>query len=109
MLLPLFINAAFAEAGEQSTTPRALKSMDLRNSDELAWLKKNNPSHYEKIQKILYAHDASGSAPAENWMRVHMKAGDVNHSHVTLTSLPAKKVLRFVLDDVRYTVIVVAR
>lgn len=106
LLLLLFVNAALAGERER-VKPRVIKAVDLRNAEELAWLKQHNPSHYEKVQKILYAHKVPGKTSVTQWMRVHMKATEIDHSHITLTSLPPKTLLKFVLDDTRYTAIVV--
>lgn len=102
-MLMLAFSAA-VQAGE--TTVRG--SIDLRNPQALEQLERSNPAHFDKILQILETLRDQPDLAEGEWLEVMFDARDVDLSRYLIkTSHPPKQLLRFTLDDVRYTLHVV--
>lgn len=83
-------------------------SIDLRNIDALEQVKKSNPAHFEKIEQILAGLLEQPKRVEADWLRTNFNAHNVQlHRGLIKTSYPPKQLLRFMLDDVRYTMYVI--
>jgi len=92
-----------ALAGDTAAT----HAIDLRASHALKKLKQSNPAHFEKIQRMLDGLHEEPKRAEGDWLQVNFNARDVDLSrHIIRTSNPPKQLLRFTLDDVRYTLYV---
>ena len=83
-------------------------SVDLRAPQALGRLQKDNPAHFRKIQELLAGLADEPKLAEGEWLQVTFGVRDVDLSkHLLRTSNPPKQLLRFTLDDVRYTMYVV--
>ena len=78
------------------------KVMNLNDPIDMAEVAKINPAHYEKIEKIIKGINRQRSEQVARWIKVTFKANDVIFPEILLVSLPPKRRLSFVLDDIRY-------
>jgi hypothetical protein len=101
--LPLF-GWTFIAAADELPSRHAV---DLDEPGVLAALQNSNPTHYDKIRKILEGVLQQSDARVPRWMQVTFNALDVKYVPIVLTSHPAKRRLSFSLDATRYEVIVV--
>jgi len=82
-------------------------TIDLRAPHALEKLQKANPAHFEKIQRVLDGLHEEPKRAEGDWLQVNFNARDVDLSrHLIRTSNPPKQLLRFTLDDARYTMYV---
>jgi hypothetical protein len=80
------------------------RSVDLRGADALHQLQAANPEHFDKIRQILRALSERPRRVEEGWLQTAFDARDVALSGLLIhTSNPPKQVLRFTLEDTRYT------
>jgi hypothetical protein len=89
-----------------STTAPA-PHVDLNESGALEALRQSNPTHYEKIRRILDGILQQPDTRVPRWMQVNFDARDVTYAPVVLTSHPPKRRLSFALDATRYEAIIV--
>lgn len=83
-------------------------TVDLRDASALQQLEQSNPAHYAKIREILEGLTAHPEHAESNWLETAFDARDVELSRLLLeTSNPPRQMLRFTLDDTRYTLHVV--
>lgn len=83
-------------------------AVDLRDSAALQQLERANPAHYAKIRQILAELTAHPERVESDWLQASFAAHDVELSQLLLkTSNPPRQLLRFTLDDTRYTLHVV--
>lgn len=87
--------------------PPSQRAVDLNEPGVLEALQHSNPTHYDKIRRILQGvlQQADGGVP--RWLQATFNARDVTYVPIVLTSHPAKRRLSFSLDATRYDVIVV--
>lgn len=84
-----------------STTARAV---DLRDAAALADLQRTRPAHYATIRRILADLEQQPVRAEGDWLQTNFAARDVELSRLLLkTSDPPRQLLRFTLDDTRYT------
>ena len=87
--------------------PPSRRAVDLNEPGALEALQNSNPTHYEKIRRILEGVLKRSDAGVPRWMPATFNARDVTYVPIVLTSHPAKRRLSFSLDATRYEVIVV--
>jgi hypothetical protein len=93
---------AFAGAATKGGT------VDLRAPHALERLQRDNPAHFNKIQQMLAGLTDEPKRAESDWLQVTFGARDVDLSrHLIRTSNPPRQLLRFTLDDVRYTMYVI--
>jgi hypothetical protein len=79
-------------------------TVDLRDPAALVQLERSNPEHYRKIRQILAGLLEQPDRAESDWLQTTFGASDVEVSRYLLkTSYPPKQMLRFQLDNVRYT------
>src|SRR5262245_43952790 len=94
--------AAVAAAGD--ATPR--RTINLNEPGALEVLQHANPTHYEKVRKILEGVLRQPAADVQRWIQTTFDGRDVRYAPIMLTSDPPKKRLSFALEDTRYEAIV---
>ncbi len=82
------------------------RALDLNEPGVLEALQASNPTHYEKVRKILEGVLHQPDARVPRWMQANFDARDVKYVPIVLTSHPPKKRLSFSLDATRYEAIV---
>ena len=100
----LLFGWTFLAAADEVPSRRAV---DLNEPGVLEALQRSNPSHYDKILRILEDVLQKSDAGVPRWMQTTFNARDVKYVPIVLTSHPAKRRLSFSLDATRYEVIVV--
>jgi hypothetical protein len=83
-----------------------VRTVNLDQPGALQALQRSNPTHYEKIQKIMDQLLRQPDAEVPHWMQANFDARDATYGPILLTSLPPKRRLSFTLDDTRYEAIV---
>lgn len=87
---------------------RAEGAIDLRSPHALEQLERTNPEHFDKIRRMLETLREQPDLAEGDWLEVAFDARDVDLSRYLIkTSHPPKQLLKFTLDDVRYTMHVV--
>jgi hypothetical protein len=79
--------------------------VDLDEPGALEALQRSNPTHHEKVQKILADLPRQPERAVPRWMQTSFDARDVSYRPVLLTSNPPKRRLSFALDDTRYEIL----
>jgi hypothetical protein len=88
----------------------AADAVDLREAAALENLRHSNPAHFAMIQGILKDLAEKPERVEGDWLQTNFDARDVELSGLVLkTSYPPRQLLRFNLDDTRYTLDVVRR
>src|SRR5687768_687345 len=77
----------------------------LSSPEALEQLARENPAHHAKVQRILAEIQKQPIDSVRNWMKAEFGAENVLYTPSLLTSDPAKKYVRFNLDDTRYTAV----
>ena len=86
----------------------AADAVDLRDGAALEQLRHSNPTHFALIQRILRELAEKPERVEGDWLQTNFDARDVEWSRLLLkTSYPPRQLLRFKLDDTRYTLDVV--
>jgi hypothetical protein len=82
----------------------ALRTVDLRDAAAFAALQQTHPVHYATIRQIVAALQEQPQRAEGDWLQATFDARDVELSRLLLkTSYPPRQLLRFTLDDTRYT------
>ena len=81
-------------------------TVDLDAPGTIEAVRAANPSHYDRIVKIIEGvlHQPDPTVP--RWAEVNFNARDVTYTPVVMTSHPPKRRLSFILDDTRYETVV---
>ena len=89
-------------------TPPALAAgtVDLDVPGALDGLQSANPTHYEKVVRILEGVRNRPAATVARWLQVGFDARNVDYAPIVLTSHPAKRRLSFALDDTHYVAVI---
>jgi hypothetical protein len=87
--------------------PPSRRTVDLNEPGALEALQKANPTHYDKIRRILEGVLQQSDARVPRWMQATFHARDVKYVPIVLTSHPAKRRLSFSLDATRYELMIV--
>ena len=82
------------------------RTVDLDRPGALEALERSNPTHYEKVLKIVEGVVRQPDAKVPQWIAVTFNGRDVDYAPVVMTSYPPKRRLSFALDDTRYVTIV---
>lgn len=107
LLVIISANSARAESPRVRITPPPRYTVYLDGVSDLDQLKKSNPEHYERAQRILTAADYLCAPGPPRTEFAAASARGVNCSaHLLRTSNPPKFTLSFVLDDTRYIALV---
>jgi hypothetical protein len=81
--------------------------IDLRAPQALEELRRKNPAHFDKVRRMLAGLEEEPSRVEGDWLQVTFDARDIDLSRLLIkTSNPPKQLLRFSLDEVRYTMYV---
>ena len=83
------------------------RTVDLDAPGAMERVRAANPSHFDKIVKIIEGVARQPDSAVPRWMRVNFAAQDVNYRPIVMTSYPPKRRLSFALDDTRYEAVVV--
>ena len=82
----------------------AARTVDLRDAAALADLQRTRPAHYATVRRILADLEQQPDRADGDWLQTNFDARDVELSRLLLkTSYPPRQLLRFTLDDTRYT------
>jgi hypothetical protein len=80
------------------------RTVDLRDAAALQQLRQSNPAHFATIERILADLSEQPQRVEGDWLQTNFDARDVELSRLLLkTSYPPRQLLRFTLDDTRYT------
>jgi hypothetical protein len=83
-------------------------SVDLRDAAALQQLRQSNPAHFAAIERILAALTREPARAEGDWLQANFPVHDVELTRMLLkTSNPPRQLLRFTLDDTRYTLHVI--
>jgi len=85
-----------------ATVAQSSEPIDLDNPRNLEAVQRDHPKHYAKIQQILADVPRQPARDVAKWMHTQFDARDVLYTDLLMTSLPAKKRLRFSLDQDAY-------
>lgn len=107
LVLIITANVALAESPRAQITPPPRRTVYLHGASDLDQLRKSNPDHYARAQRILAAADYLCAPGPPRTEFAAASARDVSCSAVLLrTSNPPKFNVSFVLDDTRYIALV---
>jgi hypothetical protein len=107
-----FCFAAAAAEGEEwlrlapdAETIVVQKRVDLRSDGALEALQRSNPRHFGQVRRVLVRMREAPTAGPEHWFPKHVQAKDLEFSELWMQpAFPPRRLMRFTLDDVRYTV-----
>jgi hypothetical protein len=86
----------------------AMRTVDLRDAAALQQLRQTNPAHFASVRRILDGLAQDPRRAEGDWLEANFDASDVELSRMLMkTSYPPRQLLRFTLDDTRYTLHVV--
>ena len=95
----------FATATAADLDVRRMVDLDAPRAMER--VRSGNPTHFDKIVKIIEGVTQQPDSAVPRWVRVNFDAREVNYRPIVMTSHPPKRRLSFALDDTRYEVVVV--
>lgn len=103
-MLKLMVAALLISIGEFAFAagPYPSKHVDLSDAGAMTKILVSNPTHYEKIQHIIYGLSKHRYTDVPRWLRTRFKAENVSYSYFMLTTSPGQRNLSFVLGDTRY-------
>jgi len=94
----------FASAALSLCFSATAADIDLRAPGALEALLRTNPVHYAKVTEVIELAQQFPEAGPARWLPATINASEVQHTRGLLkTSYPPKETLRFMLDEVRYT------
>src|SRR5882724_1152356 len=105
LTVALLVLTSVAIATAADIGPR--RTVDLDAPGAMERVRAANPSHFDKIVKIIEGVARQPDSAVPRWMRVNFDAQDVNYRPIVMTSYPPKRRLSFALDDTRYEAVVV--
>ena len=80
--------------------------IDLDVPGALDALARSNPTHYDKVQRIVAGVKTRSDPEVLDWLRVNFDAKEVKYVALLMVSLPPKRRLSFTLDDKSYVKII---
>jgi len=89
---------AVAVAGEFNSA----RTINLNKPGALETLQQSNPTHYDKVRKILDGILQQPDADVPRWIQTSFDARNVSYAPFLLTTRPPKRRLSFALDETRY-------
>jgi hypothetical protein len=102
-LVPVAVPMTLARADDPRPAVAA-HGVDLRDGAALERLREANPAHYAAIRQIVAGLQEQPDRAEGDWLQATFDARDVELSRLLLkTSHPPRQLLRFTLDDTRYT------
>jgi len=81
------------------------RTINLNKPGALEALEQSNPTHYEKIRKILDAVLDQPDEAVPRWIQTSFNARSISYAPILMTSDPPKRRLSFTLDEARYEVV----
>jgi hypothetical protein len=93
--------------GAAAEGPPVRRVVDLDAPGAFEAIQTSNPTHYDKIRRILQGVLQQPEARVAQWMLTTFDARDVAYVPVVLTSQPPQRRLAFALDATRYEVTLV--
>ena len=93
---------AAAAAGDATSA----RTVNLNKPGALEALQRSNPTHHEKVRRILDGILQQPDAAVPRWIETNFEARNVSYAPILLTSDPPKRRLSLALDDTRYEAIV---
>src|SRR3954469_6517503 len=105
LVVPVAASAGTLAAGTTSSAPR--NTVVLDDSSVFEAIRRNDPARYEKIQQVLRVAEVE---PCESLPGLLKTRFDVNarcRGFMLYTSLPAKTLLNFTVEDTAYVAYVV--
>lgn len=94
--------SAVAAAGD--ATPG--RTINLNEAGALEALQHYNPTHYEKVRRIVEGIFQQPGTAVPRWIQTNFDARNVSYAPILLTSDPPKRRLSFALDNTHYKAIV---
>jgi len=82
------------------------RTVDLNKPGALEGLQQSNPTHYDKVRKILEGVLQQPDAAVPRWIQTTFDGRDVSYAPILMTSDPPKRRLSFALDNTRYEAVV---
>src|SRR5262249_13811233 len=89
---------AVAVAGDANPA----RTVNLNKPGALETLQQSNPTHYDKVRKILNGIPQQPDADVPRWIQTSFDARNVSYAPFLLTTRPPKRRLSFALDETRY-------
>ena len=89
---------AVAVAGDANPA----RTVNLNKPGVLETLRQSNPTHYEKVRKILNGIPQQPDADVPRWIQTSFDARNVSYAPILMTTRPPKRRLSFALDETRY-------
>jgi hypothetical protein len=83
------------------------QAINLNEPGAIEALQRSNPTHYEKVRRILEGVLYQPDAVVPRWMQANFDAREVKYVPIVLTSHPPKRRISFSLDATRYEAVVV--
>ena len=80
--------------------------VDFNHIDTIDELRRENPTDYRTIRKIITVLDGQPLPRKRGWMEASYRVRDVHYDSLLMTSLPPKKHVYITLDDTTYHAIV---
>ena len=100
MIIGMLVLATFLSYAADRPSSRRI---DLNKPGAMEQLAQENPTHHAKVQRILAEVQRHPIDSVPKWMKTEFDADQVVYDAVLLkTSDPAKRHLRFKLDDTSY-------
>ena len=78
------------------------RTVNLNKPGALETLQQSNPTHYEKVRKILDGILQQPDADVPRWIQTSFDARNVSYAPILMTTRPPKRRLSFALDETRY-------
>ena len=95
----------FATATAADVDVRRMVDLDAPGAMER--VRADNPTHFDKIVRIIEGVTERPDSAVPRWVRVNFDAREVVYRPIVMTSHPPRRRLVFALDDTRYEVVVV--
>ena len=89
---------AVAVAGDANPA----RTVNLNKPGALETLQQSNPTHYDKVRKILNGILQQPDANGPRWIQTSFDARNVSYAPILMTTRPPKRRLSFALDETRY-------
>jgi hypothetical protein len=104
LLISLWTGAA---AAGDVTVVTLRRTVDLDAPGALQALQLSNPTHFNIVLQVMSGVAQQPDAQVPGWMRATFNTQGVHYAPIAMTSFPPKRRLSFVLDDSRYTIVVI--
>src|SRR5262249_57233733 len=78
------------------------RTINLNKPGALEKLQQSNPTHYDKVRKILDGILQQSDADVPRWIQTSFDARNVSYAPILMTTRPPKRRLSFALDETPY-------